>query len=86
MFEVSSMDQMEKAFTDDYYMAKIKPDVNNFVDREGEAGGIYATISGKMVTMTDHRKSVVGEKDAESRKAWNEFFKNQEKEKSEPQH
>lgn len=71
------MDMMEKAFTDSYYMAKIKPDVNNFVDREGEAGGIYATISGKMTTMTDHSKSVIGEKDEEPRKAWNDFFKDE---------
>lgn len=61
------------AYQDPYYREVIAPDEHVFVDKSGNNDAILATYEGRTVTIVDHGKSVIGDKESPERKRWIEF-------------
>jgi hypothetical protein len=73
MFEVASMESFQACFQDPYFASVIDPDEHNLIDKEGFQQGLIASYVGKLITVNDHGKSVLGTKGEEAKKKWDEF-------------
>jgi hypothetical protein len=73
MFEVASMETFHACFQEQYFKDIIEPDEHNLIDKQGFQQGLIASYVGKLVTVNNQGRSVLGEKGKEAKKRWDEF-------------
>jgi hypothetical protein len=54
LFEITSLETFGAAFADPYYVEKIKPDEDRFLDRNAPGDGVLMRHQGKLVKIIDH--------------------------------
>lgn len=70
-WEVPSLEKFMEALEDPYYKDVIAPDEHNILDKEGLGAGIVASFTGKVVTVIDGGKNLVGSVEKDEFNAWN---------------
>ena len=67
LFLVPSLEHFTDMFKDPYFFSVVRPDEEVLIDTKGIGGGIVASFSGKMLSVTHDGRNAIGERGDEYR-------------------